>query len=158
DRLHVVRGNHDAYRGQGSYTGDEWIELPGVSVALLDTVRSEETTGSITKDQLEWLDDNVGGSCRPGIMMGQHQPGSSGQRHNEYFGLDPDSSDALTEVVARHPQILAYTAGHTHRHRVRSMSCGVPSIEVGCVKDFPGVWAEYRVYEGGITQIAHRIS
>ena len=38
------------------------------------------------------------------------------------------------------------------------MSCGVPTIEVGCVKDFPGTWAEYRVYEGGITQIVHRMS
>ena len=35
---------------------------------------------------------------------------------------------------------------------------GVPSIEIGCVKDFPGAWAEYRVYEGGITQVVHRIS
>jgi 3',5'-cyclic-AMP phosphodiesterase len=37
DRLHVVRGNHDAYRGQHEYAGDEWIELPGVAVALVDT-------------------------------------------------------------------------------------------------------------------------
>ena len=37
DRLHVVRGNHDAYRGQTEYAGDQWIELPGVAVALLDT-------------------------------------------------------------------------------------------------------------------------
>lgn len=35
---------------------------------------------------------------------------------------------------------------------------GVPSIEVGTVKDFPGTWAEYRVYEGGVMQIVHRIS
>jgi hypothetical protein len=55
-------------------------------------------------------------------------------------------------------RIVAYTAGHTHRHRVRMMSCGVPSIEVGCVKDFPGTWAEYRVYEDGITQVVHRMS
>ena len=26
-RLHVVRGKHDAYRGQDRYAGDEWIEL-----------------------------------------------------------------------------------------------------------------------------------
>ena len=26
------------------------------------------------------------------------------------------------------------------------------------MKDFPGAWAEYRVYEGGITQIVHRVS
>ena len=35
---------------------------------------------------------------------------------------------------------------------------GVPSIEVGCVKDFPGSWAEYEVYDGGVLQIVHRIS
>jgi hypothetical protein len=38
------------------------------------------------------------------------------------------------------------------------MACGVPSIEIGCVKDFPGTWAEYRVFEGGILQVVHRIS
>ena len=38
------------------------------------------------------------------------------------------------------------------------MPCGIPSIEVGCVKDFPGTWAEYRVFEGGILQVVHRIS
>ena len=35
---------------------------------------------------------------------------------------------------------------------------GVPCIEVGCVKDFPGTWAEYRVFEGGVLQVVHRIS
>ena len=158
DRLHVVRGNHDAYRGQAAYAGDEWIELPGVVVALLDTVLSEQTTGSITASQLQWLDDKAADSDRPVIVMGHHQQWISGQRHNEYFGLDPDSSDGLNDVTTRRPQIVAYTAGHTHRHRVRKMKCGVPSVEVGCVKDFPGTWAEYRVYEGGITQVVHRIS
>ena len=38
------------------------------------------------------------------------------------------------------------------------MTCGVPTIEIGCVKDFPGTWAEYRVFEGGITQVVHRMS
>jgi 3',5'-cyclic-AMP phosphodiesterase len=158
DRLHVVRGNHDAYRGQQRYTGDEWIDLPGVSVALLDTVRSEQTTGSITAAQLQWLDDHAAAADRPVIVMGHHQQWITGRRHDGYFGLDPDSSDALNEVVSRHPRIIAYTAGHTHRHRVRTMSCGVPSIEVGCVKDFPGTWAEYRVYEGGVMQVVHRMS
>ncbi len=158
DRLHVVRGNHDAYRGQHVYTGDQWIDLPGVSIALLDTVLSERTTGAITNSQLQWLDDRSATADRPVMVLGHHQQWISGKRHNDYFGLDPDSSDNLAAVAARQPRILAYTAGHTHRHRVRRMACGVPSIEVGCVKDFPGTWAEYRVYEGGITQVVHRMS
>ena len=32
------------------------------------------------------------------------------------------------------------------------------TVEIGCVKDFPGTWAEYRVYEGGVMQVVHRIS
>ncbi len=38
DRLHVVRGNHDGYRFQTEYAGDQRIDLPGVTIALLDTV------------------------------------------------------------------------------------------------------------------------
>jgi hypothetical protein len=29
---------------------------------------------------------------------------------------------------------------------------------VSATKDFPGAWAEYRVFEGGILQVMHRIS
>lgn len=158
DRLHVVRGNHDAYHGQQAYAGAQWIDLPGVSIALMDTVRPEQTPGSISSDQLQWLDDGAAGAENPVIVMGHHQQWVSGRRHHAYFGLDPESSDGLAEVAARRSKIVAYTAGHTHRHRVRHMACGVPTIEIGCVKDFPGTWAEYRVYEGGITQVVHRIS
>jgi predicted phosphodiesterase len=158
DRLHVVRGNHDSYRGQQRYTGDRWIDLEGVSIALLDTVISEHTTGSISPTQLQWLDDLAATADRPVVVMGHHQQWVSGQRHDEYFGLDPTSSDGLADVTARRSPIVVYTAGHTHRHRVRRMSCGIPSVEVGCVKDFPGTWAEYRVYEGGLTQVVHRMS
>jgi 3',5'-cyclic AMP phosphodiesterase CpdA len=182
DRLHVVRGNHDAYRGQRRYAGDSWIDLPGVSVALLDTVIAGGATGFLTSEQLEWLDDRCAAADRPVLVMGHHQqwiagprpvrehdqqdpsrgePGDPRDEHRSahYFGIHPDPSDALDEIATRRRAIVCYTAGHTHRHRVRRMTkSGVPSIEIGCVKDFPGVWAEYRVYEGGITQVVHRIS
>ena len=160
-RLHVVRGNHDAYRGQHEYAGDQWIDLPGVAIALLDTVQPEFTPGSLSAEQLEWLDTRAAEADRPVLVMGHHQQwlgDPDGHRSEDYFGIDPDSSIALADVVGRRTRIVAYTAGHTHRHRVRHMPSGVPSIEIGCVKDFPGTWAEYRVYEGGITQIVHRIS
>jgi 3',5'-cyclic AMP phosphodiesterase CpdA len=161
-RLHVVRGNHDAYNGQTEYAGDHWVELPGVAIAVLDTVIPQRTTGTISSAQLEWLDTMAAEADRPVLVMGHHQQWVAGSHNDhrsaDYFGLHPDASDALTEVIARRTRIVAYTAGHTHRHRVRQLHCGVPSIEIGCVKDFPGTWAEYRVYEGGITQVVHRIS
>lgn len=158
ERLHVVRGNHDAYHGQDRYGGDRWVELPGVAVALLDTTIPTHTTGRITAEQIDWLDTHAAESDRPVIVMGHHQQWLGTVRSDDYFGLHPDPSDALAEVVARRRSIVAYTAGHTHRHRVRPMACGVPSVEIGCVKDFPGTWAEYRVHEGGIMQVVHRVS
>ncbi len=158
DLLHVARGNHDAYRGQDDYAGDEWIDLPGVAVALLDTALPTRSSGHLTAEQLDWLDAGAADATVPVIVMGHHQQWVSGERSPDYFGIDPDASDALTAVMLRRPSIVAYTAGHTHRHRVRLAGGVIPSIEVGCVKDFPGTWAEYRVHEGGILQIVHRMS
>lgn len=156
--LHVARGNHDAYHGQDRYAGDHRIDLPGITIALLDTVIPRQTTGTISAAQIDWLDAIAATSTVPVMVMGHHQQWVEGTRSDTYFGLHPDASDALDAVAARRASIVAYAAGHTHRHRVRRMPCGVPSIEIGCVKDFPGTWAEYRVYEGGIAQVVHRIS
>jgi 3',5'-cyclic AMP phosphodiesterase CpdA len=160
DRLAVVRGNHDAYLAQTVYAGDRRIDLPGVTVALIDTTIPEQTTGRITAETLAFVDDVAQGADRPVMVMGHHQQWVGGNRAADYFGINPDDSEALTELIARRPSIVAYTAGHTHRHRVRALqdAGGVPSIEVGCVKDFPGTWAEYRVYDGGIMQVVHRVS
>jgi predicted phosphodiesterase len=158
ERLHVVRGNHDSYLDQGLYDDDLWIEMPGVCVALMDTAIPTETTGAFDDDQMQWLADHAASTSLPVIVMGHHQQWVSGKRSDDYFGLHPDSSDALDRVVAAHSNIIGYTAGHTHRHRVRRMPCGAPTIEIGTIKDFPGTWAEYRVYEGGVMQIVHRIS
>lgn len=163
DRLHVVRGNHDAYRHQDSYAGDQWIDLPGIAIALVDTAIPGATTGTLRTEQLDWLDTHAASADRPVVVMGHHQQwigvGPAPKRGDDYFGLHPDASDALDAVIAERGRIIAYAAGHTHRHRVRSMArSAAPSIEVGCTKDFPGTWAEYRVYEGGVMQIVHRMS
>lgn len=164
DRLFVARGNHDAYRGQEAYAGDAWIDVPGLTIGLLDTVIPGATTGTLRANQLAAARERAAAAPGPVVLMGHHQqwvprPGGAGRRNPDYFGLDPDASDALDEVCAARRSIIGYVAGHTHRHRVRPMGrSGVPSVEVGCTKDFPGTWAEYRVYEGGVMQVVHRIS
>jgi Icc protein len=164
ERLHVVRGNHDAYRGQDRYAGDRWVEVPGLSIGLFDTAKPTETNGTIRGIQLAEMEERIAEADGPVLLMGHHQqwiphPDGSGERSPDYFGLEPDASDALDELCVRRPSVIGYAAGHTHRHRVRPMGrSGVPSIEVGCTKDFPGTWAEYRVYEGGVMQVVHRAS
>lgn len=163
NRLVHVRGNHDAYHGAVfADTATRWVELPGVAVAVLDTSIPGRSSGTVTSEQLEWLDDLAADADTPVLVFGHHHawdPGSS-DRSATYFGIHPDASEALVSVAARHPSIVGYFAGHTHRNRVRRFAAtgAMPWVEVASVKDFPGAWAEYRVHEGGIVQIEHRIS
>lgn len=163
DRLTVVRGNHDSYYG-GTFadTPTAAVELPGVTCAVIDTSISEHYAGQVPGDTLRWLRDLAAGTDGPVLVFGHHHcwnPGSS-QRPDGYFGINPDDSERLVEVVAAHRNIRGYFAGHTHRNRVRTFGLTGDAVwvEVASVKDFPGCWAEYRVYEGGINQIHHRIS
>jgi Icc protein len=166
DRLVHVRGNHDAYHGQTYAAGPQRIDLPGITLAVLDTVIPFETTGRIDADQLEWLDALCAQADRPVLVFGHHNlwmpgsPNGAAHRSENYFGVNPDSSEALLALALRRRRLCGYFAGHTHRNRVRHWgpTGTVPYAEVACVKDFPGSWAEYRAYEGGILQIHHRAS
>lgn len=158
DRLHVVRGNHDAYEGQNEFAGDSWIELPGIAVALIDTVVPYHSGGAVSAEQLDWLEAHAAAATDPVVVMGHHPMFLGAPGENPEFIIPPGNSEALEAVCGRRDAIVAYTAGHTHRHRVQRTPSGLPHIEVGCVKDFPGTWAEYQVYDGGILQIVHRLS
>ncbi|MBV9042852.1 MAG: metallophosphoesterase [Acidimicrobiia bacterium] len=163
DRLYHVRGNHDASTGE-TFASDAPIEveLPGVRLAILDTVVPEHHTGQVSAEQLDWLDEVGERSDRPVLVFGHHHVWSplSKSREETYFGINPDDSEKLVDVVAHRPSLIGYFAGHTHRNRVRRFpaSGDAPWVEVACVKDFPGAWAEYRVFEGGVLQVHRRIS
>ena len=163
EKLVHVRGNHDAYHGQ-DFASDAplVVHLPGVTLAVIDTSIPGLASGGVSAESLEWLDQTAAEADRPVLLFGHHHAWNpdSPQRPEAYFGINPDDSERLVEVVARRPRIVGYFAGHTHRNRVRRFSAtgDVPWVEVACVKDFPGAWAEYRVYEGGILQVFRRIS
>lgn len=163
DRMHHIRGNHDAYHG-GSFadTGPFHIDLPGVRIAVIDTTVPGWSGGGVTATTLEWLDDMSSGCPTPVVVLGHHHVWSpdSSQRPDGYFGVNPDDSERLVQVVANRPEIVGYFAGHTHRNRVRFFSAtgGLPWVEVACTKDYPGAWAEYRVFEGGLLQVMRRVS
>lgn len=163
DRLIYVRGNHESYNGvQYGATPYQHRVLPGVTVALLDTSIDGKPGGTVSAEQLEWLDALGADTDRPVLVMGHHQCWSptSKTRPEHYFGIQPDASERLIEVFARRPALRGYFAGHTHRNRVRRFAAtgDVPFVEVSCVKDYPGAWAEYRVHEGGVVQVFRRIS
>jgi predicted phosphodiesterase len=162
DRLHHVRGNHDAYSGEAhGATAPFTVDVPGAVLAVIDTVIPTKTTGQVDPQQIEWLDTVAAEADRPVMVFGHHHvwtPGS--ERKDSFFGIRPDDSEALIEVAARRTSIVGYFAGHTHRSRVVHIEATgpMPWVEVACVKDFPGAWAEYRIFDGGILQILRRAS
>jgi len=162
-RLTHVRGNHDAYLGQDYAAWPlQRVDLPGATVVLLDTTVPRRSSGGLIGDQLHELDAIAADADRPVVVLGHHHvwDPSSADRSDTYFGMHPDWSERLVDLAARRSSIVGYFAGHTHRNRVRRFAetGGMPWAEVACVKDYPGAWAEYRVHEGGIIQLHHRIS
>lgn len=163
DRLHHVRGNHDAYNGQDFASEPvQRVPLPGVTLLVLDTTIPGRSSGTVSAEQLEWLADAADDAPGRVLVFGHHHvwDPASRERPDTYFGIHPDASEALVDVVAAHRNVVGYFAGHTHRNRVRrfAQTGDVPWVEVACVKDFPGAWAEYLVFEDGIVQVHHRIS
>lgn len=163
DRLYHVRGNHDAYYNEDIKTDTRiHIDLPGVTLAMIDTVRPGSAGGTVYDDDLEWLDELAARASVPVLVFGHHQIWNPATpwRSEDYFGIQPDESEKFIDLVARRQAIRGYFSGHTHRNRVRRFpqTGDVPWVEVACVKDFPGTWAEYRVCEHGLVQIHHRIS
>jgi len=163
DRLAFVRGNHDAITDPGLATegAPYTVEVPGCTLAVLDTVEPGRAGGRLTADQVQWLDDLAAGTPGPVLVFGHHHvwPTDAPTRPDDYFGIRPADSEALVAVVARRENIAGYFAGHTHGNRVwREPTRGVPFAEVGTTKDYPGAWAEYRIHEGGYTQIVRRVA
>jgi Icc protein len=163
ERLHHIRGNHESYN-HATFAADApfVVDLPGVRLAVIDTSLDGMASGGLSGSTLEWLDDLGGTTTEPVLVFGHHHVWSpeSVNRPDNYFGINPDDSERLVDVVARRPALRGYFAGHTHRNRVRrfALTDDVPWVEVASVKEFPGSWAEYRVFEGGILQIHRRIS
>lgn len=163
DRLLVVRGNHESYN-RATFAAEpfQMRDLPGVRVVLLDTSIDGGVAGTLSDEQLDWLDTMCAEADRPVMVFGHHPVGDrrSSDASDRDFGIDVDVSEDLVAVAARRPRFAGYFAGHTHRNRVRrfASSGDVPWAEVACVKDYPGAWAEYRIHEGNIVQVMHRIS
>lgn len=163
DRVIYVRGNHESYNHLATAAEPmQEQKLEGVTVALIDTSRDGRVNGSVSTDQLEWLDELAERSDQPVMVFGHHPiwDATVEARSDETFGITPDDTEALLSVIGRRPALLGYFAGHTHRNH-RTVVPSMPEkffVEVACVKDYPGTWAEYRVFEGSILQIHRRIS
>ncbi|MEI6700691.1 MAG: metallophosphoesterase [Actinomycetota bacterium] len=158
NRLTYVRGNHDSFPGLDYASWPvQLVDVPGLRIVLLDTSRQGEVGGFLDAEQLTALSTAARSTSSTVIVMGHHPivlPEVSSDGHRN---LNPSDSQQLLGVMLSHPNVVAYAAGHTHRCRKIDVE-GIAMVEVASVKDFPGAFAEYQVYEKGIVQLIHRAS
>jgi 3',5'-cyclic-AMP phosphodiesterase len=164
ERMHHVRGNHDAMADPGmALQGAPYaVHLDGVTLAVLDTTAPGRVGGALPRAQAEWLEGLAADGDAPVFVFGHHPVWyvDTTRTVDPDYVIAYDDSVQLLDVLDRRPRIVGYFAGHTHTNRVRRYERArrVPCVEVACGKDYPGAWAEYRVYESGYTQLMRRIS
>jgi predicted phosphodiesterase len=161
-RMHHVRGNHDAMRDPTLAVQDApySIALDGATLAVLDTSSPGSVGGVVPRAQLSWLDALAAEVAGPLLVFGHHPVWNlAAARVDAHYAIARDDSLALVDVIHRREAIAGYFAGHTHANRLVRLggARNVPLVEVGCTKDYPGAWAEYRVHEGGYTQVVRRV-
>lgn len=159
ERMVWIPGNHDM-SGLLACAPVAVRDLPGVRVVVVDTARPRQSGGDLDGDQIDAIDDACAGTDEP-VMIFAHHPlhgpwleSSDGPS----FLLQPDPSERVTEICRRRPNVLGWFAGHTHRNLRRTIDgSAAVAVEVASVKEFPGAWAEYKVFDGGVVQVVHRV-
>lgn len=168
-----IAGNHDTgsyhrHRGIsarhaatvfGFHLADavEVRDLPGLRLVLADTAIPGATHGQVDPAASDIADAVAEADPDGGVLVVlHHQLQPLRLPEGPPAGIGPaEGLRLLDRLGAAHPHVLV-TSGHTHRHR-RWGRAGVTVTQVGATKDYPGVWAGYRVHEGGMAQSVRRI-
>ncbi len=164
---HAFLGNHDHY---GLHVGEEVdgyallgqpraprsFDLGGWRIVLLDTVEPGDHHGVFPEERLRWLENELAESrerAQPTLLLTHHQPvppEHAGSYPNS-IGIIPEHSTRIFDLLGRNPQVQGVLIGHTHRNRLRRYPASgeIPFVEVNCVKDYPGGFAVYELYDDG---------
>jgi 3',5'-cyclic-AMP phosphodiesterase len=123
--MYVVPGNHDhrehlrsvfPYLPSGGADDplDHVIDQHPLRLVGLDTTVPGSHAGELTDEQLTWLDQALGDAPdRPTLVFQHHPPFETGIAWMDEVGLADPHREA--EVVSRHDNVVAVTAGHVHR-------------------------------------------
>jgi Icc protein len=132
------------------------VDRPGVRLIFGHSPVSGRRSGRLASNHARDLVELAGRADGPVVVALHHPP-----RRRPVPTYYPPSigwrdSSRLMEGLAAANRSSLVLAGHTHRNR-RYQVLGIDVAEVGSTKDFPGQWAGYAVYEGGIRQVVRRM-
>jgi hypothetical protein len=173
----VTRGNHDRAHSGAKWQGCEPAGVPeyndclrdaffgsgptyfstdhhGLHLVGLDTNDLTTGTGTMTDEQFAWLEaDLAAHASAPSFVFGHHpvtQEASATALPPVVFTLESSDARRLEGVIGEH-RVIGVHSAHTHRNKRTAApdAPGVPFIELGAVKEYPGGYALVRVHEGG---------
>lgn len=140
--VYLIPGNHDersalrsafpdhAYLRQSPEFLNYAIESHPLRIIGLDTTVPGESGGLMCAERLAWLDDKLAEAPgKPTLVLMHHPPFHTFIGHMDTQGLG--GSDALAEVIRKHPQVERLLCGHLHRPIMArfagTIACTVPS-------------------------------
>ena len=150
----VTLGNHDVQRRAIPRPLSSVVskDVPGLRVVVADSTIGGKHEGLPPVEALEVLD-----GAGPALLCFHHQL----QRHRIPTGWPPGIPGPLArrflDAVADANPSTIVTTGHAHRHRVHRHGPLLIS-ETASTKDFPSTWTGFAVHEGGIRQVARRVT
>ncbi|MEM7341100.1 MAG: metallophosphoesterase [Actinomycetota bacterium] len=163
----LVPGNHDVdapgalpmparvgSRGVRYIRDADHTDLDGVRVIAADTSLPGRGSGSLVRVGPAVLDlaADAPGPCLIGL---HHHLEPYRVPLNYPLGVGAPGSTRFVAALAAANPASVVTSGHTHRNRCRRYG-PVLTTEVASTRDWPGVWAAYSVFEGGVTQVVRR--
>lgn len=130
------------------------LDLPGLRVIAADTTIPGRGIGSIDRVAEDIIE--LAGIGKQPFFLGLHhhlQPHPLPTYYPIGVGWPPARA-FLNRLAATNARGFV-SSGHTHRNRARFHG-SLCLTEVASTRDWPGVWAGYAVYEGGIRQVVRR--
>ncbi len=169
--VEVILGNHDvkgsidamaamAACGLSVTREPRARDLPGVRLVLGHSPLPDRHGGAVTASDAADLARLAGQAAARGRRRWPScttRPGVSRSRPTTRPRSPGADSARLVQALAAANPATLLLAGHTHRNR-RYRVGGITVAEVGSTKDYPGQWAGYSVYEGGIRQAVFRVA
>jgi predicted phosphodiesterase len=165
--INAILGNHDirtedvdgavvlARRGIDVSSAARALDVPGLRIVMLPSLLDYHL-GQWTEENRTEVVRLAREADAPVFVATHHYPQRFNFANEFPPGIPARSARPLLDALDAAAPGSIIACGHTHRHHRRHYK-SLLITEIGSTKDWPGVWAGYRVYEGGITQTVHQI-
>lgn len=163
----VLLGNHDVRspavdgaavlrsRGVSVATEATAIDVPGLRIILLPSAKGPHDAEWKPSDRAAAI--AMAGEVDGAVFVATHHYPQRWNRPNTLpVGVKRREAKPFLDALDQIAPGSVIAAGHTHRHHRRHYK-SLLLTEIGSPKDYPGVWAGYIVYEGGLVQTVRRV-